>query len=352
MRNKVFRILICCGLLIGITGCGKESNKVNSKEQEKIIITNDAEFLNWKEIYSVVKDNQNESEKYNDKWFIYTGYKQKSTDDTLCSTFSPTGLCEYGISIEFRNGEKLNIKDKDGITVVGKFSSINGDLFTLKDAFVIPESFYGDDNYIKAIIKYDDTYYEDYEFDKNSGLITKYTEVVYGSNSSGGYPAAQKNKYEYYHTLEYNGDLLIKDSDTYSQFNGYYGETTSNEPAKTIEYKYDENKKVINKTETTHFNNDSIDDSSFEYKLNNKNQIESVVEIRKSIFSDHEYTNTYQVTYEYNDKNQVVKETTKYSGGSYFYEYSYDDYGNKIEEKYSNGSSKFYTYGIIGRKEK
>lgn len=320
MRKKILSILLIGILFIGLTGCGKNS----SSNVENMI--KDAEILNWKEVYDIVLKNGAKAEDYENKLYVYTAEVYSISED-YCQL-------EFNNPINaYLDKETLKSLNKgDVITVVGKLVDI-GTFPKLENAVKLDNETIKN-NFVMAITETSGLRklkYSDYVVDEKTHLVTSY-------KTSGDENGT--------HTLKYdkNGNLI---EDIMKKTISSYG-------SETITYTYNDDNTMATESDskTKQGNTEQGNIWNFTYEKDSKGRVTKKTGVNTT--SDDNYTMVY--TYEYDDNDNVVKETQTSPRSTYVIDYEYDEFNNRIKEisyNIENPNSKTTTtntYSIVAKK--
>lgn len=358
LLNIIFAILLILSLIFSILSISKEKPKVLGiiglvltliglflgvtyyfePLPSKGKLLKEATILDWSTVYNIVEENAAKKEDYENKYYVYQG-KIKEIKENYCmlSDYATTKTIDVYLNKE--DLKKLNIDEE--ITVIGKLN-IDMDIddeVKLRPAILLDEQTIKD-NYLLAVKEitasglyaenYENTFYN-YKYDENTYKITSYSAKGKGFETG-------ENKLTY----DNKGNLIKKERVT-----TLYGTDVT-------EYEYDNENNVIKKTEYTTNNNEIKNKKVFNitYEKDSNNNIVKEV----STNSESDYAMTY--TYEYDNENRVIKENQTSKRSSYDITYEYDNYGNiktkksVNKEKEANWVTLRYRYGIIGKKNK
>ena len=322
MKKKIVNILLIGTIIIGLTGCMLSKNITQNNEK----MIEDAEILDWEEVYSIINENGAKAEDYENKLYVYTA-EVYSIDENFCYlNYNNT------IQVELDKETLKSLNKGDVITVVGKLTNLNSTP-TLKEAIKLDNKTIKN-NFIMAIVETTglssrNMKYSNYKVDNKTGLIISYT-------TSGSSNATHKLKYDN------NGNLIedIKETTLYG--------------TETIKYTYNQDNTVATESysETNKGETKQGNVWEFTYEKDSKGRIIKKTGI--NTVSDDHYTMIY--TYEYDDNDNVIKETQTSPRSTYIIDYEYDEFNNKIKEisyNVDNPNSKTViknTYRIIAKK--
>lgn len=343
------------------------NNKDNSNNNETSNISNNAidkkslkikelieksETLDWINVFKTISNDSSKVADYNNKVFVYTGivYQVNNSNNAVILT---NDMENGKPSISNKNqinvflDDVKDLKEFNVISIVGTLN-ITGNIYDFKDAFIIPSDF-ENDKYNIGLLKDSSGYYHNYKFDKATGKVVGYTVTQYGQTKYGDRHDS-KNVY----SLKYDNENLIEE-----KYISYQNDEEMAQTVKTYTYNEDNTLKNIEDISTGKKYTTGISKSStsFTYEKNENGKI--IKKIEQYNLND-SYTRTNITTYEYNEQNQVIKETVRNSGNTteyiYTYEYNkdgsykkkndsliyeYDKKGNAMNDK---------CYGIIGEK--
>ena len=391
-KLKISIIIIIAIAVITIIGAiivNKTSNKSGSDtlddaiELKKAELLKQDEILYWDDVYEVISKDNSKVVDYSGKTVIYTGTIRninESNNSIILTNSFRDGIDEL---LPVYNENNLNVflnnvnnlEEKDTICVIGKLN-ITGYLYDLEDACIMTSKDYDSKRFYIDVVEKNGSYYYDYEFDTITGLPTKYSTVWlnvqnkiiedkyrlrYDDNQNLTMESVEKyidGEESSDHTTfyEYDSDnTLVKEKYKYSTYTYNYEKNENGQVIKKIDictdifgekstqsettYEYNEDNQVVKETE--------ID---FEYKYtkvttykyNKKGQVISTTTRSSNI--------TTNCTYEYNEKGQIIAKTIEVANEIDKYTYEYDERGNEIK-KFENGEMKEYCqYGIVGIK--
>lgn len=130
MKKKLFSILVCGVLLLGLTGCGKET-----LSKEKMI--EKASNLSLIKLNADMKENSvNATDEYIGKIFKYTGAVYSITEDYVI--LNNKTITTQDIRVYLSKEEKKQLKKGQVIVVVGELQNENG--YELKNAYFVSDS--------------------------------------------------------------------------------------------------------------------------------------------------------------------------------------------------------------------
>lgn len=325
MKKKLLSVLFLGILVFGLTGCGVLKNSSNSLEE----MIKDAEILDWNDVHSIIDKNRAKAEDYENKLYVYTA-KVYSIQEEYCNL-------EYNNTIQaYLDKETLkSLNRNDVITVIGKLTDLNNTPKLIDAVKLDNETI--KDNFVMAITETSSSMssrnmkYSDYKVDNDTHLVTSYKT----SGASNGT-----------HTLKYdkNGNL-IEDLQEY---------TIKSYGSETITYTYNDDNTMA--TETYNTTKDGKTEQgnvwNFTYEKDSKDRVTKKTGV--NITSDDKYTMVY--TYEYDENDNIIKETQTSPRSTYIIDYEYDEFNNKIKETSYNADKPYskstttHTYSIIAKK--
>ena len=325
MKKKLLSILLIGIMIIGLTGCGTDNKETNSNSIENMI--KKAEILDWEDVHSIIDKNRAKSEDYENKLYIYTA-KVYSIQEEYCNL-------EYNNTIQaYLDKETLkSLNRNDVITIIGKLTDLNSTP-KLKDAVKLDTETIKD-NFVIAITETSGSYrkmkYSNYVVDNETHLITSY-------KTSGDENGT--------HTLKYdkNGNLV---EDVNEKTIKSYG-------SETITYTYNDDNTIATESYSTTKDGKTEQGNvwNFTYEKDSKGRVTKKTGV--NITSDDKYTMVY--TYEYDENDNIIKETQTSPKSTYVIDYEYDEFNNKIKETSYNTDKPYskstttHTYSIVAKK--
>lgn len=335
-------VVVIIAIVVFTNNTGGISGLANNNEE----MLQQAEILDWTTVHNEVKDNPAKSEDYEGKLYFYYGtiYEIHVDNVKILNSKDVNSLNSASVSSDryiyvYLDKEEIKKLNKnDTIYVIGTLEKENSswvapcnlknsillDTETVKNNFIMglteeKSSGYGANNK-----------YSDYEYNKETGLITSYKQ----SGDTNGT-----------HILSYDNSKRIVENILQYTISSYGSEKTT--------YTYDENNNIL--TEDIIEIKDGIETPKqhwdYTYVLDEQNRVVKKTGI--NTLGDN-YTMTYEFTYDEN--NNIIEELQTSSNSTYKIRYEYDKLGNKIKsissrvDKVASSSTDTYTYFIIGKK--
>lgn len=287
MKKRI--IVICLAALI-LTGCGNSGNFTSYEMSEPVADSSTVSDPQFHEIVSesVSDPSESSSESISDS---------ESTSENASS--SDTSTTE---SVQIEKPKIGELMGPEDMPLREKAFCISTDTSRDADGMVMAVTYtvYDEHDSIIAMIG-ESSYYYGYEYDEDGNIIKEY------NNWSDSIV-----EYEYKDGLVVKMHYIGRDGQTFDEL-----------------YEYDEHGTQIKTT----LYNESLDDASIttvkpEYD-------EQGLLIRETDYDSE--GNAYSVDeYEYNDKGEIVKETSAYNGSEITREYILDERGNRLIEHFKN----------------
>lgn len=323
MKKKVLSILLIGILVIGLTGCGAKNTSLDVDQMIK-----EAEILDWENVHSIIDKNGAKAEDYENKIYVYTA-KVYSIQEEYCNL-------EYNNTIQaYLDKETLKTLNRnDEITIVGKLTDLNSTP-KLIDAIKLDNETIKN-NFVMAITETSglssrNMKYSDYQVDKDTNLITSY-------KTSGSSNGTHKLKYD-------KKGNLIEDLTEYAVKS--YG-------TETITYTYNDDNTIATESFSETKNGETKQGNVWKYNYEKDSKGRVTKKTGVNTTSDDNYTMVY--TYEYDDNDNIIKETQTSPRSTYVVDYEYDEFNNKVKEvsynvdKPYSKSTTTHTYSIIAKK--